>query len=185
MLNHPTIKILPVDEMRIVKRINIISQTQFDPEAVIGYVFYERQFSQDYKLAERIKNENDPFNLAPYPTQKDFPNDEIDEIILNAVREKFSKSSVRDEIMFSTFDIDQLNNFINRPSAKANFIVKPDFNGQDLNWLVGRSYNTFAKEINIYVNGSLKLIENLAFWGICDFARHEEIYTRLDLIKFL
>lgn len=180
-----TIKILPIEEMRIVKRVDIIARDRYNFDTRIGFVIYERQFRPDYKFAEKEKSENEFLNLTSYPRQEDFPSDEIDELILSTIKLTHPKSQIHNELLFSSFDVDSLNNLINRPAEKANLIIRPEFYGQDLEFLVGKSFKAFLKSVNIYVDGSSELIKNLAFYGCCNFKSHEVIYARLDKIKFL
>lgn len=180
-----TITVLPIEEMRIVKRIDLLTQTKHNIEIRMGFILYEREFSPDYKFIENKKEEKDFLYLSTYPKQEDYPSDEIDELILSSIKSAFSNAQIHSELLFSTFDTDNLNRLVKRPNEKANFIVRPEFYGQDLAFLVGKSFKSFFKEINVYVDGSSELIKHLTFNGYCKYEKHEEVYSRLDKIKFL
>ncbi len=180
-----TITVLPVEQVKIVKRIDLLTQNKNNIEIRIGFIVYEREFSPDYKFVEKKKDEKDFLYLSTYPKQEDYPSDEIDELILLSIKNTFSNSRIHSELLFSSFDTDNLNRLIKRPNEKANFIVRPEFYGQDLVFLVGKSFKAFIKNINVYVDGSSELIKLLTFNGYCKFENHEEVYSRLDKIKFL
>lgn len=65
-----TITVLPIDEMRIVKRIDLLTQNKNNIEIRIGFIVYEREFSPDYKFVEKKKDEKDFLYLSTYPNKK-------------------------------------------------------------------------------------------------------------------
>lgn len=183
---NKTITVLPIEEMRIVKRIDLLIQNKNNIEIRTGFIVYLREFSPDYKLLAKKKEEKGFLNLSTNLKQEDYPSDEIDELILSSIKNTFSNARIHSEDLFSSFDTDNLKRLIERPSEKANFIVRPELYGQVLELPVSKSFNPFFKNIiNVYVDGPSELIKQLTFNGFCKFENHQEVYSSLNKIKFL
>ena len=159
---------------KIVKTINLVNEND-----IFGFLKYLRDITPEYRLEE--KNQRNIMDLYPY--QEMYPNDEIDEILLNAVKDKYPRSILYNSLLIDQTDVDKLYASISYPFETADIIVKPDFSGISL--YPGQSIPCFKKEITIYSDLSTKMIKNLGFWGQCNFQQSEEIYNRLDQIKFL
>lgn len=179
------VKILKPEEMKFIKKINIISQNRLNNDIVIGFLIYERKISLDYTFKPKDKSDDNMKYLITYPKQSDYPTDEIDELILETIRISYPNSIVHTEILFSTGDIEWLENLKNRPFEVSNLIIRPDFFGQDLERLVGKEFEVFRKDLRIYVEGSSELIKNIVFYGQCNFEKSKEIYNKLDKIIFI
>jgi hypothetical protein len=180
-----TIQILPAKEVKLIKQINLVSQNRHGVEIIIGFLFYERNFSSNYKMAGRKENVSELEYLLTYPKQNDFPEDEIDILLLYTIKSEFPKSTVFNKTLFTTSDVLILKNYTNRPSEKADIIISPDFSGQQLENLVGKSFKQFGESVNLYANGPIDYLKNIMFNGECDFARHAEIIDQLYRIEFL
>jgi hypothetical protein len=182
-----TISVLPVNEMKIIKQVNLVIQNRNGIDDTAGIILYERRFSATYRFQEKNKDEDekDFFHFATYPKQADYPSDDLDLLIFEAIKADFPKAQVISNLLFSSSDIEHYSNLTNRPSEKADLTFIPNFSGIDLNRLPNKTFSGFRKYINIYVNGSSEVIKSRVFKGYCDFENHEEIYVRLDGIKFL
>lgn len=51
-----TITVLPIEEMRIIKRIDFLTLNKNNVEIRIGFIVYEREFNPDYKFVQNKKN---------------------------------------------------------------------------------------------------------------------------------
>lgn len=180
-----TVNVLPVNEMKIIKQVNLVIQNRNEIDITAGIILYEREFSDTYRLKEKKNNEKDFFHFSTYPKQKDYPNDDLDVLILEAIKTDFPKVQFKSDLLFSSADVEHYNNLTKRPSETADLTFIPDFSGIDISQLPRTTFYGFRKKINIYVNGSSEVIKNRIFKGHCDFQRHEQIYDRLDTIKFL
>ncbi len=177
------VKMLDFPDWRILKEINIVSKTNYDQEIVIGTILYERNISKDYYL----KDDTEPnafLRLLNYPKQDLFPTDLLDEIIFNAIKEKFPKSFVKNyEIAFSS-DIEMINRIQTKPFELATLEIRPNFSQIDLNLLVGKSFNFPQKEIKIYQDFTKESIKGHYFMGICNYENHSETFDKLNKIDF-
>lgn len=126
-----TIKLLNQEDWKIVKEISIVSTNQFGVEITIGIIIYDRQITSDYKLND--DQEPNPIEkLIDYPKQELFTNDELDELVLNAVKSKFPKSFVRSHQVLWDSDEKKFDYLIKRPSEKAFLEIRPDFSSIDI-----------------------------------------------------
>jgi hypothetical protein len=170
--------------MKIIKQIDLIIQNRNEIDVAAGIILYEREFSESYGFKEKQKEEKDFFHFVNYPKQEDYPHDDLDSMILEAIKLDFPKVIVKSDLLFSSRDVEHYEHLTNRPHEVAELNFIPDFTGIKLEELPQKSFNGFRKEIKIYVNGSTEVIKNRGFRGYCDFETHEEIYERLDKISF-
>ncbi len=180
-----TFTVLPIEQMKIIKRINFVTENKFNQDIIIGFIIYERNLSPTYKFDSKKTDENRFSYLVSYPKQESYPNDEIDNLILNTVKGIYPKSLVHNELLFSSIDVENLERLVKRPNEKTIFIISPDFSEMDVTDLIGKQFNCFRKSVNIYVDSSSDLIKNISLSGKCEFNRHNEIYKLLDTITFL
>jgi hypothetical protein len=179
-----TIKMLDFNDWKIMKEIHIVSQNSYYQEIVIGVIAYLRKIQRDYNL----KNDPEPnqfLRLLNYPKQELFPNDELDDIILNSVKEKYPKSFIRNTQISFDSDIEKIKIITKVPKQISTIEVRPNFGQIDLSKIAGQSFNIFYKNINVYKHFVAGGIIGLYFTGTCDFANQEETYNQLDEIEFL
>ncbi|WP_338378052.1 hypothetical protein [uncultured Flavobacterium sp.] len=179
------IKILRPEEMKFIKKINIISKNRLENDIVIGFLLYERSISLDYTFKPKEDSIDKITYLITYPKQTDYPTDEIDELILETIKLSYPNSIVHSKMLFSSGDIEWLENLKDRPFEISNLIIRPDFFGQDIEKLVGKEFEIFRKDLKIYVDSSSELIKNNVFYGQCYYEKHLAIYQKLNTINFL
>ena len=179
-----TIRMLDFKDWKIMKEIHIVSQYSYDQEIVIGVIAYLRNIQKDYYL----KNDPEPnefLKLLHYPKQELFPQDYLDEIIFNSIKDKYPKSFVQNtEISFDS-DEEKIKIITQVPKQTAKFEVRPNFNQVDLSKLVGQTLRFFIKDINIYQHFTADSIKGKYFTGICDFENQSETYQKFNEIEFL
>lgn len=178
-----TIKLLDQKDWKIVKEISVVSTNQFGVEITIGVIIYDRQITSDYKLNDDPEP-NQIKRLLDYPKQELFTNDELDELILSAVKSKFPKSFVRSHQVLWDSDKKRYDYLLKRPSEKAFLEIRPDFSSIDIYSLNGKTFTVFNKEINIYQDFTLESIKSHFFTVNCDFERRESLITELYKIIF-
>lgn len=181
--NHVTIKLLDQENWKIVKEVNIVSTSQYGVEITIGVIIYDRKITSDYKLNDDPEP-NQIKRLLTYPKQDLFTHDELDELILNAVKSKFPKSFVRSYQVLWDSDEKRFNYLLKRPSEKAILEVRPDFSNVDIYSLRDRSFPCFYKEVNIYQEYTLESIRSNFFTTNCDFERSKDFIADLNKIVF-
>lgn len=176
-------KLLELDDWKIVKQINIISKNSYAVDIAIGQIFYEREINDDYKYNDE-SNEHRITQLINYPKQSCFPNDEIDEMILDSIKDKYPDSFITNYQIIFDSDSERIIHFINRPKEEAYLEVRPDFSQIDLNTLYGQEIEIFRRKVNIYQDFTLESIRNQYFIGYCDYFEHKSVFNKLDKIKF-
>lgn len=178
------IKMLDFQDWKIMKEINIVSKNSYEQEIVIGVISYLRKVQKDYYLQED-QEENKFLKLLNYPKQELFPQDTIDEIILNAVKEQYPNSFVRNTQISFNSDLEKIKIITQVPKQTARLEVRPNFSQVDLSTLVGQELNFFIKDISIYQHFTSDSIKGKYFTGICDFQAQNDIYKKLDEVEFL
>lgn len=178
-----TIKLLDQKDWKIVKEISVVSTNQFGVEITIGVIIYDRQITSDYKLNDDPEP-NQIKRLIDYPKQELFINDELDELILNAVKSKFPKSFMISHQVLWDSDEKRFDYFLKRPCEKAMLEIRPVFSSIDLYNIKGKTFPVFNKEINIYQDFTLESIKFHFFTANCDFERSGSLITELNRIVF-
>lgn len=175
---------LDFKDWKIMKEIHIVSHNSYDQEIVIGVIAYLRSIQTDYYL-KKDTEPNEFLRLLHYPKQELFPQDYLDEIIFNSIKDKYPKSFIRNtEISFDS-DIEKIKIITQVPKNTAKFEVRPNFSQVDLSKLVGQTFSFFIKDINIYQHFTADSIKGHYFTGICDFEKQSETYQKLNEIEFL
>lgn len=183
-LNAQTsINFLDQEDWKIVKEINIISTNQYGVEISIGTIVYNREITDDYKLKEDPEP-NQFKRLLNYPKQELFTHDDIDELILSAVKSKFPKSYIMSHQIFWDSDEKRFEHLLKRPKETAVLEIRPNFSGIDIYSLAGKSFPVFRKEINIYQDFTLESIKSHFFTANCDFDKRESLIPELYKIVF-
>jgi hypothetical protein len=179
-----SISILPIEEIRIIKQVFIISELECNKEYTIGYILYERQLSQDYRFKETSMEERVFSYYLEYPKQDNYPVDEIDMIILHAIKNSFPKSYVRNHSLICNVEKEHIRFLQNRPTEKGVITITPDFSMMDITNIKLSNFSGLEMKILIYTNFKKGNIINTYFQGYYDLNR-PEILDRLNEIKFI
>lgn len=174
---------LPKEQAYIVKEIHVVGKTRHGVDTM-GYIIYERYFSENYIMNENP--EQGQFErLMAGPDDGRFPVDELDNILLDAIKSQFPDSFTKSHMIIAGLGANQYDYKLEQPKQIATIIVEPDFTGIDINLLVGRSFARFIKEVNIYQNYSSEGITGLFLNAKCNPDRHEDIIDKLYQVNFL
>lgn len=181
-----TFKVLTTSEMKVIKKIELIVSNSNDIDIVAGFIIYKRDLSSKYSFTEQTKNERSFHYLLNYPKHDEYPEDNIDQLILKTIQTEFPQARLRNSLLFSTSDVEYYDKLIERPYEEAELIIEPDFLGMEIQELERKIIRRFWKNINIYVNHSQELIKNITFKGNCDYTNLEHICDELEnKIEFL
>ncbi|RZJ47997.1 MAG: hypothetical protein EOO44_21695, partial [Flavobacterium sp.] len=150
-------KMLDMQDQKIIKQINIISKTPHGTDTVIGLAVYDREINNNYKYQDGT-TENRISKLINYPKQEHFPSDAVDQMILNSIKEIYPNSFITNYHLIWDNDIERIKHFLDRPKEEAFLEVRPDFSQIDLKTLLGKNIDIFRRKINIYQNYSLDSI---------------------------
>lgn len=179
--NSPTFVMFQPEDVRFVKQILIGTESHNDFNA-IGYIMYQRQMSHTYKL--RGMNKENPLGNLNYPVDEDFPEDELDRLVLKIVKSSYKTSTVVNHFVISSLQLEQINRLMDRPKNEALFQLNPNLpSGQHPSILNGKY--RYERKIPIYTSGKSKGIENIGFVDYCSLVESSEIYDKLDEIEFL
>jgi hypothetical protein len=183
-MTHNTVTILSPDKFRFVKIIQIISDYRKSAEITLGYIIYKRLFATDYKFKEVPKEERDVSYYVQYPQQNLYPVDNVDNIILQAVKNLFPKSEVRNDSIISSMDLEKIEMFQKRPHENSLLTLTPDFSSIDILSLTGKQFPCIRKQIKIYNDFSKDEIQNMGFFGHYKLD-DKEVLDKIDAIEFI
>lgn len=162
---------------RIVKQIFIVTNSN-DKDITLGYVLYERKLSEEYKFKETPKEERDFSYYLEYPKQDTYPNDSIDDLILQTFRNQYPKSSLKNYSVLCNINVNNIETMKNKHVEKFYFGITPDFSGVDTYSLAGRSFGADQKEINLYSDSKVGTISRVSgYYELNDNATIEKIRT--------
>lgn len=180
-----TITVLPIDELRVIKQIFLTKESKHnDNDISIGYILYERKFTGNYKFTETPKEKRDFKYYLEYPRQDSYPNDSIDDLILQSVKNTYPKSIVKSHSLICNIDKEKIEILQDRPSEKSHIKITPDFSGRDFNKIAGREFDWIQKKITIYADSINEELKNVSFFGYYDLD-DQEILPEVDEIKFI
>lgn len=183
-MKHKTITVLPLEEIRVLKQIIIVNDSQKNDEISLGYILYERKMSQDYKFNETPKEKRDFKYYLDYPKQESFPNDKVDDIFLQSIKNRFPKSKLKNHLIICNVDLEKIKMLQNQPNESSQIQITPDFSVVDLSTIAGKQFEQAFKQIKIYADFRLEDIKNLAFFGYYDL-NDVEIINKIQEIKFI
>lgn len=163
-----TIKFLPTGQMKIVKEILIVDVNQDGNEFVIGSLMYERILSTDYKFIEVPENQRDFSCYIDYPKQDLYPNDNVDNLILQSIQNSFPKSLVKNHTLLCNVDEEKIRILKNKKVESGVIRITPDFSGIDIYNKQTQQLRMIQQEVNIYTFRTLP--NALFFYGHYDIA---------------
>lgn len=185
-MEEKTIKLLEINEMKILNQIIIISDMQ-NCEMELGRILYTRPLTVNYNLKKQQeeKKENvQPFTICQdYSKQNNYKFDRLDEIILESVKKKYPKASIISDTIFFDVDLEKINIF------KKRYVMKSDivFNSEPPNITNFQSFtykpNEQKFDINIYSNSHTQLLNCNHFYAFYKATEHLILDT-LSTVSF-
>ena len=181
--------ILPFEEVGVAKIIRIIKR-DYNGVNITGDIMYFRHLTLEYtfKKKEEVEEvsdvENFNKNLAGIQ-QNTFPEDEIDKLILQAVRTDYPESRVINKLIFSTDDREYLDYRKTNPKMQVLIRILPKINHNDpAKWFLYDGREIFAKELTIYIDwADTNLFNNEAFNLYYDISYESGIKNLMDKLK--
>lgn len=156
-----TIKVLPLDKIFFLKKINL------ENNAFSGVVCYARRISEVYKIRPN-ENDKDKVLYLRYK-ENEYPHDELDEKILENIKEHFPQASVNTSLLM--LDVEQENNkrwLIQYEKRKLSIIIeyisplsafRPEKIQKDIEVFYFKSMNERHRKMNTNIN---IIVENAA-----------------------
>jgi hypothetical protein len=165
------------EQYRILKQIILLSDRN-GIEIELGRIFYKRTFRNSYNLKkqgdEDAKSDNPMAKfMGEYPKQENYPVDEVDVMILGAVRDQFPKSITRSDTRFHDLDVEKLESFKRRNVIPAVMYFYPDLSSiYDIYNLPETARNGFKANVNIYSYSNSEILQNQVFHATFDLNAH-------------
>lgn len=141
-----TIKLLPPNEWRILKKITIIGENGNG----IGCIAYTRIMDDLYKINVKSEDDNSYLYAAK---QEDYPSDKIDSSILESIKKEYPQSAVINDTIFFNVDqrkIDHIKNCKDSGNGNITFILVPE--DEKLRYMLGRNFEFIEQNIVMYSN---------------------------------
>lgn len=176
------------DQVRILKQIIIVSDRN-NTETELGSIFYKRLITPRYNLAKQAeadKAEKDQFAkfFGDSPQQENYPVDEIDKMIISAIKRNYPKSILRNDLILFNTDLEKLSILKNRNAIRSKIFVSPEFTlGEDLSKYVGKNFSAPLINLNIYTYQNPNSLEGVVFYGTYPLDRETEI-ENLSNVEF-
>lgn len=106
-----TVSFLPMDRIRIVKRIEVNITSNND--CCQATVLYLRKFNENYKML-RNRSYDEKVNNCRFiygTSEEEYPRDELDDLIIKAIKEKYQDSKVVSSLLLFPSDVDDYQRF--------------------------------------------------------------------------
>ena len=151
-----TARVLPSEEIAIIKQIVLVPDSRIFSNG-IGHLVYIRKSAPNYWFKELSEEHNG---------QELYPNDELDDIVLQSIRNYYSKSFVRNHFLFYDTDTDYLSMLTNKLKVRSSIRFMPSIPPHiDITKFIGQTFECLDMGVNIYTDLSAKEVENIAFFG--------------------
>lgn len=182
------LKWLEKDKFKIIKQIIIVSDRN-NIETELGSILYTRPITKDYNFINQNaedKQESNQINrlIQGYPKQKNYPIDDIDIIIFDAIRGTFPKSIVKNDSLLFNVDFDKLAVFKRKNVIKSVIYFFPEFsNIHNIYDYCGMEFKASKLVVNIYSYNKPKFLEDQIFYANYD-AQSQTILENLNSVHF-
>lgn len=172
-------RILRPEESRIVKQVILVNEHAKHGTIKAGYFFYDRIITPKYDCIPLNKTTDNISHLFNDRPEEDFPVDEIDTIILDAVKANYPKSFVRSFKIVSTFGIIKIESLkIKRKILPGIISFTPNFEDVDLEFWEDEEIKEINRSLVIYEDQGLDILNYIQFhpeYPITNNALYEEI----------
>ena len=175
---------LPTEEWRILKQIKLVADLGKGNPFSIGYLLYQRPLSPTYCMKSVPEEERDINYLLNYPQQELFPSDRVDNIILQAVKDRFPGSIVWNHTIIFNVDEERITVLKNRVKEPAQIIITPNPSDASFWKNSHQSFDIWRKEVTIYNDYTRESIQDLYFNGYYDL-KDMGVLDELDKVVFI
>ncbi|WP_461378042.1 hypothetical protein [Cloacibacterium normanense] len=184
-----TIEGLNIEDCRVLKEIFIIGDRNFG-ESTIGQIFYKRKINENYNFIKQKEYDERKENtlleklLEGYPKQENYPNDELDDLILSGIKQQYPKSKIKNSLILFNIDLENLEILKNQNRFPSKFYITPVINNMsDFFMYSGKSFESPELDLNIFSNYSNIFMENHSFSFHYDI-ENNNLKTLLSTIEF-
>lgn len=122
-----TIRVLSKYGLNVLKKIRVSTLDSNNAEHV-AYVLYTRDITEKYKMKEKnVTDEREKMQRLIFGIpEREYPSDLIDELIQQGLQQNYPKISLQTSVLFSTYDVNELQNYREHYYHSANVVVAPD-----------------------------------------------------------
>lgn len=179
--------ILNCDEVGIVKIIRITKRGG-NGVNITGDIMYFRYLTPSYtfKKKEEITSDVENFNKNVAGIQQNtFPKDEIDNLILQAIRTEYPECKAFNKLILYISERESLNYYKRMPQAQLLIRILPKINHDDPSkWFLYNGREIFSKELTIYVDWTdSNLFNNEGFNLYYDISYESEIKDMMEMFS--
>jgi hypothetical protein len=180
---------LGLENSKFLKQVVIVSNRN-NNEITIGTIFYTRPFNENYTLNSHNEDENNNSNsidkfIGGYPKQKDYPSDELDEVIIEAIRKQYPKAFVKNSLLIFKHELENLKFLKDKNEVECTMLFTPAFlDFMDLGKFVNKNYMANVITFKIYTYHEIEIIPNQFFYVNYPFD-DKEIPKKLEALKFV
>ena len=163
-------KILNQDELRILKKIVVITEIQ-NSEIELGIILYTRILNDVYNLKQNSAFNNDSKKsletaLKDNLSQIKYPSDKIDTIIYDSVKKRFPKSIVINDKILSHDDLVKIKEVKKLNSFKATMHFAPELSKViNFSKYINRRFSSPFVEFQIYSNYKHEFFSDNIFYA--------------------
>lgn len=121
------IRVLSTDELKVLKRITF-SRKLHDNREQKAEILYLRRLSSSYRTNQKeVVDDKERFErLLKGTPEEEYPRDELDRLIIEAVKCQFKNAKVHSKLVLFSTDLDDLQMYKNVHCVKTNIMVSPD-----------------------------------------------------------
>jgi hypothetical protein len=174
-----TIKLLPPEEMKVIKQIKIIADRVKLGPITIGYICYERMINENYTLKNvKLEDEKSVISLG-LQDPRIYPNDRADEVISQAILNTNPNSTIVNHVILFNDDLEKIDKLKHRESVVSSITFSPNLPDINVYEYTTLRFDVLEKGVTIYNDFVIEQIAGLTFTGYYN-PNDAEI---LDLLK--
>lgn len=178
------LQLLPNEEFRIIKQVFLIPNSANNSQSPLGYILYERKFAEQYKMIEVPEEQKDFKYRMEYPSENLFPVDDVDNIILQAIKNDYPNSTVRSFLLLTNLEQERLMLQRQSPSISGDIYFQPALENYDLSSIMHLKPEVLRMTVTIFRMAPEEKIHPVTFFGKYDL-NHAIILDEIQEIEFL
>lgn len=147
------IRVLSTDDLKVLKRITFSRKLHDDREQK-AEILYLRRLSSAYRMNQKkVVDDKERFErLLKGTPEEEYPKDELDRIIYEAVKSQFRNVKVLSKLILFSTDLDDLQMYKSVHCVKANLLVSPNLsNVSSVELTMLNGLEMFNINLDVYV----------------------------------
>ncbi|MCR4828246.1 MAG: hypothetical protein K5864_02170 [Bacteroidales bacterium] len=164
------IRVLSLDDLHVMKRI-VFSRSIEKGRRQQAEVLYLRKMSSEYRMKQKeVVDERERLErLIKGTPQEEYPDDELDRIIYDAITEKFSNAKKKNSLLILSTELAELQSYKQWHCHKTKLLVTPNLTNVPQSLLcMLNGLELFGVDVEIYV-------ENVFYQDAFDYVSFEKV----------